>query len=247
MDSSSCTESFQEPRVIQSLKNRIKSDIERFATLHLWYKELSYKGKQFIIFPWKGVQPQNYLITPKETSDYTWHIWEASRVDEIPITGRGKVLIIRNTITFNCLLYGCQKDQIGNSFIPGWVRLVDKYPSLHQLKEKYGVKSYIDGVLKEKHLQIADAINAAHEILTGLSLYDPEWLGLPPKFSPARSDSEIQTYKTSDRKVKLTQSTDGTFSKTFPASPRPKTSKNAIRRLTKKLSKRDLSRRSKES
>ena len=36
-----------------SLREQAKSDIERFAKFHSWYKHLSYEGEDFLIFPWK--------------------------------------------------------------------------------------------------------------------------------------------------------------------------------------------------
>ena len=95
-----------------SLREQAKSDIERFAKFHSWYKHLSYEGEDFLIFPWKGQQPRNVIDTKVEDEENLhWWVWRADFIDEIPVDGMGKDIIMRRPVRFNCFLRGLDGEE----------------------------------------------------------------------------------------------------------------------------------------
>jgi len=240
------------------MKSRAEKDIHRFSKLHLWYKELPLKGENFIIFPWKGKQPQNYLTLPDSAEDaekYTWHIWRASRIDEIPLHGIEKDVVMRRSVIFNSFLWGVSHDKEGNVFLPGWGVLRQRYPQIEEvLREKYGSKPINEMVKAEQKVQIQKAIQTAREIVSEMIIRCPVGIGLPSR-DLAASDPTIQICEDNLRRdytsrviknegqlvLDIQRGPEETPKVKGPRSPRPSPERHAIRRkLSRKLSLREL-------
>lgn len=239
---------------VSDLRSRIKKDLERFSKLHLWYKELPLGGRNFILFPWKGQQPKNYinqLVLDKK--EHHWHVWDASRIDEIPISGLGKDVIMRRSVIFNCFLWGASDSLNGERFIRGWSVLKQRFPEVKSyLRKKHKKMKIVDGVLLESHRQIQAAIKAADEIVSEMILRCPEWLGLP-RTDLSFSDPTVQICRDNRRKnytATVTRSSDGSMMLDIQRSPemrvrtlRPKKKRDTIsrkKRLVKRLSLREI-------
>jgi len=232
---------------ISALRSRITSDIERFSKLHLWYKELPFEGHNFILFPWKGIQPQNYLNCEEETEDLTWHIWPSNRIDEIPVSGIGKDVIMRKTVVFNCFLGTIREDSTGNMYIMGKSSLEQRYPNFETvLKKKYGNKTVDELILMEHHLQIRKASKNARHIIREMKERCPQWIGLPDIPKLEISEQVCTDNKRKNYDMDLNWSSEGvpvlniSIDKEYRKSPRPSMKENTIQRLKRKISGRNL-------
>lgn len=183
-----------------TLKHQAKLDLQRFSKLHLWFKLLPLEGKNFIIFPWKGEQPKNYINPETDVNDteYHWHFWESERIEEIPISGIGKDIIMRRLVNFNSFLWGVQYSNDGDIYTRGWSIMTRKTPKL----EKYLRKKYKDPSLKivdiikiENEKQISEGLNKIYEIVDEMTEFCPELLGLPYNKKLSNSDPTHQICK----------------------------------------------------
>ncbi len=171
---------------ISQIKANARSDFIRFSKMHLWYKDLPLGGANFIIFPWKGEQPKNYINPEVSDSEgYHWHVWDVDRIDEIPLNGLGKDVIMRRLVTFNCFLWGVEdtiKEDRFDRVCRGWYILNRRYPDIkkHLIGKHHLSFKLEDMVLLESHRQIERAIRKAVEIVDELTSRCPEWIGLPP-------------------------------------------------------------------
>lgn len=154
-------------------------DIERFSRLHSWFRHLSFQGKNFLMFPWKGEQPKNYFQPEVEDHDNPhWWIWDAADIDEIPLSGKAKDLIMRYPVTFNCFLRGTDKDTRGARYVQGWsiiekinpeisMEIANAHPHIHD----------ITNIVEIEHItQIHEAVIQAHRIYLILAEQCPEVL-----------------------------------------------------------------------
>ena len=117
----------------QNLFANLEYDLLRFSKLHLWYKNLPFDGQSYLIFPWKGQQPQNHFnpyISDQERLH--WWLYPADFIDEIPVTGYGKEIVMQNAITLNCFLRGIEED----GHIRGWCLIKGRTPKLVSILQK---------------------------------------------------------------------------------------------------------------
>ena len=157
--------------------NNIRKDILRYSQLHAWFRYLTYEGKSYLLFPWKGEQPKN-SIHP-EVSDPVgihWWVWDAHFIDELPIDGIGKDIIMRRPVTFNCFLRGLEGD-VNNPVLKGWE--VIKHNNPHLPKKIRHTKSSFDFARSEHNDQIEKAVKTAMEIYVLFKKDCPEWLEIP--------------------------------------------------------------------
>ena len=186
-----------DPRDNTTLRNNIQKDIERFSKLHMWYKHLSYDGKEFLIFPWKGHQPKNCFDPQIEDNiNLHWWIYYADFIDEIPLHGRGKEIIMQNPIRFNCFLRGIEIDchTNGHPYFRGWFLLKRKYPKINKfLRKKYPhVKNDIIEFANIEHFnQLEEAKIRAGIIFNAMRKDCPEWISGQNLLSLAKSDSSL--------------------------------------------------------
>lgn len=166
---------------MNDLKYQAKLDIERFTKLHLWFKLLSVQGKNFIIFPWKGEQHKNYINPEIDINDtgYHWHFWDADNIEEIPIEGIGKDIIMRRLVNFNCFLWGLDYSENGGVYTRGWSIITRRYPKLEKTLKKKHNKTLITDIIKiEQTKQVLEALNNIYEIMNEMQKFCPELLGL---------------------------------------------------------------------
>jgi hypothetical protein len=184
-----------------TLKFKIREDLLRFSKLHMWYKHLSYEGKSFLIFPWRGEQPKN-SFDPQIIDDNNlhWWIYYSDFIDEIPIDGRGKEIIMQNSIKFNCFLRGVETDchTKDQSYFRGWFLLKRKYPKIEKiLRKKY---PYAKGdintfVIMEYLAQIETAEEKANIIFKLFLSECPKWLDYPERPFVGEKDISFLSHK----------------------------------------------------
>ena len=178
------------------LRYNIQKDLFRFSKLHDWYRLLPLEGTNFLMFPWQGQQPKND-INPEVTDNlrYHWRIWDSGCINEIPITGRGKEIIMQHRVKFNCFLRGLDNigeggdescpgfKNVSQEVFKGWGTLLTRYPDLEKImREKHpeaGGNSNTFALL-ESQSQLENAKETAHKILDLMASDCPEWLGLSP-------------------------------------------------------------------
>ena len=172
----------------------IHDDLVRFSKLRSWYRYLPLAGKNFLIFPWKGQQPRN-VFNPDvtDTTGIHWWAWEADFIDEIPISGIGKDIIMRRPVTFNSFLRGLDGDA-NDPYLKGLDVIKNNNPDFSTPKP-------IKHAHKEHKRQIDEAIRVAIEIHKLMTEQAPEWL-----------DTGLDNAELSDEYIELSP----------PASPRPK-------------------------
>ena len=101
---------------VTNIKEGIYEDLYRYAKLRGWFRSLPAEGKAYLIFPWRGQQPKN-PINPcvDDRVGLHWWVWEADYIDELPINGIGKDIIMRRPFRFDCFLRG-----LDNDYLQGW-------------------------------------------------------------------------------------------------------------------------------
>ena len=158
---------------------QIEEDVERFSKLHGWAKHLTLEGQSYLLFPWKGQQPR----TPFEP-DITdgegihWWAWDAKDINEIPICGVGKDIIMRHPVQFNCCLRGIETAADGTQYIDGIAAIERAYPDFEShLRAEY---PYVDSLERIFYLeslrQRKKAEFTAHVIRALFEEKCPEWL-----------------------------------------------------------------------
>ena len=161
-----------------NLLENLEYDLLRFSKLHLWYKNLTFEGSSYLIFPWKGQQPKNHF-NPKvpDSERMHWWLYPADFIDEIPIIGYGKEIVMQNATTLNCFLRGVEDDGV----IRGWCLIKGRSPKLNSiLRKRYPNVNSGDPELYarlECNRQLSNTVKSAHKIYTAMFKKCPEWLG----------------------------------------------------------------------
>ncbi|CAF3596936.1 unnamed protein product [Rotaria sp. Silwood1] len=102
-------------------RKQLDADIERFSTLHSWYKHLAFKdgGTEFIIFPQKGEQPRN-SIDPSITDTAGLHWFFLRICDQSIITDeRIRKILVRHSFQLNPFFYHDEMNCWSNSKLNG--------------------------------------------------------------------------------------------------------------------------------
>ncbi len=160
----------------------IQADVLRFCKSHNWYRYLPWHGKEYLIFPWKGQQPKSTLDLKVEDSvNLHWWFWDADFIEEIPINGIGKDIIMRRPIRFNCFLRGFDGEG-ENKYFAGVGVIRVKSPEVEEdLRQKYEShkKKDISFLANMEHLdQVRNAVNIGFQICELFKTKCPEWLGI---------------------------------------------------------------------
>lgn len=172
--------------------DNIRNDMLRYSQLHAWFRYLTYEGKQYLLFPWKGEQPKNSIDSEVEDPiGIHWWVWDAHFIDELPIDGIGKDIIMRRPVTFNCFLRGLEGD-VNNPVLKGWE--VIKHNNPHLPKKIRHAKSSFEFVRDEHNKQIEKAVKIAMEIYVLFKKDCPQWL----EISESRESGESGESQKSD-------------------------------------------------
>lgn len=197
------------------LRDSALGDIERFSKMHNWYKNLPYKGVSYLIFPWKGQQPRNVIDLKVDDPDkWHWWIWLADFIDEIPIDGIGKDIIMRNAVDFNCFFRGLDGDP-SNHYLRGMSIIRLKNPDVEKnLEMRYSRSASPEAfAVLEHERQVSLAVNAAHKIYDLMSISCPKWLSpIEQSFKPSpRKHNSIPLQKFKSEQIVTTQKATYTF------------------------------------
>jgi hypothetical protein len=161
------------------LKSDIHDDLNRYAKLRAWYRYLSFEGKKYLLFPWKGEQPKNPINPEVQDSlGMHWWVWDANFIDEIPIDDIGKDIIMRRPITFNCFLRGLEGD-VNNPHLQGWDVIKKNNPNLPKKLTARHSKTEIscfEYARNSHNEQIDKAVKIAMEIHELMLAECPQWL-----------------------------------------------------------------------
>lgn len=196
--------------------NNIRNDLLRYSQMHAWFRYLTYEGKQYLLFPWRGEQPKNSIQTEVDDPDgLHWWVWDAHFIDELPIDGIGKDIIMRRPVTFNCFLRGLEGD-VNNPVLKGLE--VIKHNNPHLPKKIRYAKSSFEFARDEHNKQIEKAVKTAMEIYVLFKRDCPRWLEVsdyqsessleisenPPKkrSKVRRAQSDYLCYSPTNRKLK---------------------------------------------
>ncbi len=168
----------------------IQEDVLRFCKSHNWYRSLPWKGKDYLIFPWVGQQPRSTLdVTVEDPVGLHWWLWDADFIEEIPINGIGKDIIMRRPIKFNCFLRGFDGPP-ENRYFAGVSVIKMRYPNVEEeLRQKYKShkKKDISYFANMNHIeQVDNAVSTAFHIHELFKAKCPEWLTVKPFFRPTR-------------------------------------------------------------
>lgn len=158
---------------------QIEQDIERFSKLHGWAKHLTLEGQPYLLFPWKGQQPKTpFEPDVSDTEGIHWWAWDAKDINEIPICGVGKDIIMRHPVEFNCCLRGIEAAEDGTRYIDGIATIERTYPDYEAILR--GEYPYVDSLEKIFYLdslrQKKKAEYTAHLIRVLFEEKCPEWL-----------------------------------------------------------------------
>lgn len=160
----------------------ITNDITRFFRLHMWFRYLPLDGKEYLLFPWKGEQPKNAVEADiVDEQGIHWWIWDSAFIDEIPISGVGKDILMRYRISLNCFIRGEEDNLDGTVHVKGWQAIVNKYPRAMDILKRRHPTAGGDVNLYfryEMESQIEQAGKAARNILEMFQQTCPEWLGV---------------------------------------------------------------------
>lgn len=160
-------------------KMSIVADIERFSRLHSWFTHLSARGEKYLLFPWRGEQPKTPFDPQiEDTTGIHWWAWDARDIDEIPIDGIGKDIIMRHPVTFNCCLRGVEIAADGSTYIDGYSIITRNEPEFEpQLRAKYSGLNSLERMFEyESYCQIARAVKTARLIKLMFEEQCPWWL-----------------------------------------------------------------------
>lgn len=160
-----------------------KADALRFSQQHAWYRRLTPGGEDFLVFPWQGQQPKTpFAPDVADPHGMHWWFWSANDIDEIPIHGAGKDILMRRPVRLNCFFRGTEGSQ-ESPVVHGWAVIERRFPKIQkQLKRTYaGVDlSQSQGlalVFQAEHQRQVDALaQAAEEIAALFRARCPEWL-----------------------------------------------------------------------
>lgn len=186
----------------------IEADVLRFCKSHTWYRSLPFHGKDYLMFPWKGQQPRSTLdLKVMDSEGMHWWFWDADFIDEIPINGVGKDIIMRRPVRFNCFLRGFD-GTAENIYFAGVGVIKVKFPDVEEeLRQKYDShqKKDISFLANMEHFeQVKNAVDIGSQIYELFKTECPEWLSvdsprLPrtltlPSF-PSASGREYKRYQ----------------------------------------------------
>lgn len=159
----------------------IRKYVHRFANSRPWYKKLSFKGEEFVIFPYKGNQPLNPLcnvnngiiINSIAVNTTTWWVYEKAFLSELEFPKNVAKEIKRNSFVLNCFLNGTHYKKSSGDEVKGWQYITKHDPEiLFKLHKKHpGVNSVVALVSIEQTEQIERAVAAAERIKLTLSNY----------------------------------------------------------------------------
>jgi len=158
----------------------IEDDVLRFCKSHAWYRTLPLQGKDYLMFPWKGQQPRNTLdLEVEDPEGMHWWFWDADFIDEIPINGIGKDIIMRRPIKFNCFLRGFD-GATENRYFAGVGVIRVRFPEVEkELIQKYELqqKRDISFLANLEHFeQVKNAVYIGSQIHELFKTECPEWL-----------------------------------------------------------------------
>jgi hypothetical protein len=155
-----------------------EKDFARFSKLHAWYNHLPPEGIPYLIFPWRGEQPKTHF-DPQVSDDTSihWWAWDARDINEIPIHGRAKDIIMRNPVYFNCALRGVETSE-GGTYIEGIAAIEKNYPDFETtLRAQYPEVRSLERIFRiESARQIKRAELTATIITSLLEEQAPAWL-----------------------------------------------------------------------
>jgi len=148
----------------------------------MWFRYLPLDGKEYLLFPWKGEQPKNAVEADiVDEQGIHWWIWDSAFIDEIPISGVGKDILMRYRISLNCFIRGEEDNLDGTVHVKGWQAIVNKYPRAMDILKRRHPTAGGDVNLYfryEMESQIEQAGKAARNILEMFQQTCPEWLGV---------------------------------------------------------------------
>lgn len=159
--------------------SNIAADLERFSRLHSWYLHLPFAGESYLLFPWRGEQPKTPFDPQVEDKEgIHWWAWDARDIDEIPIDGIGKDIIMRNPVIFNCCLRGVEVAADGSTYVEGFSVIMRNDPEFEtSLRANYpGLKSFERMFEHESYCQISRAVRTARLIKAMFEEQCPWWL-----------------------------------------------------------------------
>lgn len=168
--------------VYDSVYRDIRSDLYRYSKLRAWFRYLPFSGRSYLLFPWVGEQPRNEIDTSvDDTSGLHWWVWDADFIDELPIDGVGKDIIMRRPVVFNCFLRGLDGDPGGH-----YLRGLDVIKARNT---ELPAKVSFDYALGSHEQQLETAIEIAIEIYHLMEENCPQWIDNPGSQS---SESPIE-------------------------------------------------------
>ena len=154
-------------------------DLFHFSQLKLWYKILPCSGKYFVVFPWKGYQPKNYLDRNiNDIANCHWHFWRTEYVDELPFDDDIKTILFKYKIPFNCFLYNDTEVIINN-----WEVILKNNPCLNNIiKNKYNNLNLSEIINIERNSQLELALEKLNKLY--IELYNFDYKLFEIKMSP---------------------------------------------------------------
>lgn len=155
-----------------------EKDFARFSTLHMWSNHLPPEGAPYLIFPWRGQQPKTHFDPQVEDhAAMHWWAWDARDINEIPIHGTAKDIIMRNPVYFNCALRGVEQSENG-PYISGIAAIEKNYPDFETtLRGGYPEIRSLEKIFRLESLrQIKRAELTAHIITALLEEQAAFWL-----------------------------------------------------------------------
>jgi hypothetical protein len=186
-------------------KSNITEDLLRFSKLHLWYKHLPFEGKEFLLFPLTGQQPKNFFdLQVSDPYGLHWWVWYADFIDEIPLYGRGKEIVMQHSVNFNCFLRGLEDDgaglrddgkERGSTYFRGWYLIKRKNPKMEKvLRKRYpNAKGNTDVFAAMEHAhQLERAKVAAEKIYKLIEKECPQLLKVGHRLSTTREFNNPQ-------------------------------------------------------
>ncbi|CAF4088425.1 unnamed protein product [Rotaria sp. Silwood2] len=163
-------------------RKQLDADIERFSTLHSWYKHLEFidGGTKFIIFPQKGEQPRNSIhLSITDTAGLHWfflQIYDQSIIaDE-----RVRKILVRHSFRLNPFFYHKEMHsssslkidgkQSSRTFYGGHIISMDRYRESFEPWIRSNYPEYADRILNNSSWSPCNIDEACAPI------FELEWL-----------------------------------------------------------------------
>jgi hypothetical protein len=136
------------------------------------------------MFPFPGKQPRNIFQRREDIDSIHWWFLEVELLDELPLEGKIKEIIMMNPVTFNCFLRGTEKTSGESPVLKGTFEIEEFNAGImSKLREKYPnvrVPSGSDAILTyanlEKRDQISSALKTGKRIFKAIAKTNPEYL-----------------------------------------------------------------------